>query len=477
MRKNTKIVCTIGPSSEDYGVLQKMVKNGMNVARLNFSHGNYTEYKDIIKKIRKLELESGEPIAIIQDLQGPKIRVGILPKDGVKLKEGKRIVFNHGVKNYKGEQIPIDYPLHKHVKKNERILLDDGRIETKVISVSGYKINCLVHTGGNLTSHKGINIPDTKLRFGSLTAKDKKDIYFGVKNKVDFIALSFVNSREDVKVLSRFITKCQNGSKTNQKERIRVISKIERREAVKNMKSIIDASDAIMVARGDLGIEIPIQEVPLIQKRLIRECIVKEKPVIVATQMLESMRNSPNPTRAEVSDVANAVIDSADAVMLSAETADGQYPDSAVKVMSKIIAEAENSEFDNLNAKKSNNLNRDIDDIISGLSRMLAEGIGSKFIISASVSGDTGRLISSYRPEVQIIILTQTDIVRRQLNLSWGIIPQQFGKFSSIEEMARKSIDLLKKKRVVKKEDKIIIVAGEPIGVAGHINLLEVREV
>ena len=477
MEKSTKIVCTIGPASDKYEVLEKMQKNGMNVVRLNFSHGNHDEYLNVIKRVRRLEKASGEPIAIIQDLQGPKIRVGELPTEGIELSSGQKIIFNYLIKECVGNQITIDYPLHNFVKKNERIFLNDGHIETKVISIQGSKIICKVKTGGLLTSHKGMNIPDTKLNLTSLTKKDREDVCFGIEQKVDFIALSFVNSSKDVKALSRLINKHQKKLKISKKNKIKIISKIERHEAVENIESIIDVSDAIMIARGDLGIEIPIQKVPMIQKKIIAQCIKKEKPVIVATQMLESMKYSPDPTRAEVSDVANAVIDSADAVMLSAETAIGHYPDLAVAVMSNIIEEAERSEYDNLPTKKYSNLSKDVDDIISGLSRMLAEGIEAKLILSASVSGDTGRLLSSYRPDTKIVILTRTEIVNRQLNLSWGVRPYKYGEFSSIEEMSKKSIELLHKKKILKKKDKIIIVAGEPIGEAGHINLLEVREV
>ncbi len=477
MKKGTKIICTIGPASEKYETLEKMVKNGMNVVRLNFSHNNYKWHLSLIRKVRKLEKSTGEPIAIIQDLQGPKIRVGKLPDEGINLQDGKKVVFNYSLKVYKDHQIPIDYPLHKYVKKNERILLNDGNIQTKVLSVSGNKINCKVMAGGLLTSHKGINIPDAKIKISSLTKKDREDVAFGVKNGVDFLALSFVNDKADVLALAALVKKHSKNPKISGKNKIRIISKIERQEAVKNIEGIIDASDAVMVARGDLGIEIPIQKVPLIQKKIISLCIEKRKPVIVATQMLESMKSTPNPTRAEVSDVANAVIDRADAVMLSAETATGKYPALTVKTMTKIIKEVEKSEYEVSPDILNNKLKQDTDDIISELSRMLAEGIGAKLILSASTSGDTGRLISSCRPEIPIIILTHSDIIYRQLNLSWGVIPYKFGAFHSIEEMSKKSIQLLKKKKMIKNKDKMIIVAGEPIGEAGYVNLLEVKEV
>jgi pyruvate kinase len=478
MTKRTKIVCTLGPASESIGTITKMVKAGMNVARLNFSHGTYDNHKILIENIRKVSTKTGEPVAIMQDLQGPKIRVGLLPEKGIEFEIGQKVTFNTAVKDCENGVIPIDYnDLHLFVKKNECLLLDDGKIETKIVRVSGTQIDVEVIVGGILTSHKGINIPDSKLKIRALTDKDKEDAKFGVENHVDLIALSFVTSAEDILDL-RYVTKqYEEELKIKNEQPIRIIAKIERAEAVKNIKEILDVADGIMVARGDLGIEIPAEEVPLVQKTLVDLALQAAKPVIVATQMLDSMQNNPRPTRAEVSDVANAVIDHTDAVMLSNETAAGKYPVETVETMASIIQEAEASVYDDL-AMREHFVNRKkIDDVISQLSRELAEDVGAKMILSASISGETGRLISRNRPELPIVVGTDSERVRHQLNLSWGVMPFKLLPCKSIEELIERSITHLKKAKIIKSGEKIVIVAGEPVGHAGHVNLLEVREV
>lgn len=490
--KRTKIVCTIGPSSESVDIITKMVKAGMNVARLNFSHGTYDNHKMLINNIRAVSEKTGEPVAIMQDLQGPKIRVGLLPDGGVTLKEGEMITFNTALVDYAGGVIPIDYQdLHQYLKKGERLLLDDGRIETKVVRVVGTEINVEVVVGGILTSHKGINAPDSKLTVRALTDKDRQDVRFGVENDVDLIALSFVTKPEDILDLRYLIKEYEKELKKKPLQPIRIIAKIERNEAVRNIKLILEAADGIMIARGDLGIEIPAQEVPLVQKRLIDLALDAAKPVIVATQMLDSMQKNPRPTRAEVSDVANAVIDHTDAVMLSNETAIGQYPVETVETMSSIILETEKSVYDDLILRQAQGgpafapamaglrrgKGKKIDDIISQMSRSLAEEVNAKLILAASISGETARLISRYRPELPIVVATATDRVKRQLNLSWGVLPFILPPCRTIEELVERSVVELKKRQIVKMGDKIIVVAGEPIGHAGHVNLLEVREV
>lgn len=477
MKKSTKIVCTLGPASESVETITEMVNSGMNAARLNFSHGTHRNHALLIKNIRKVEKETGEPIAIIQDLRGPKIRIGIMPKEGVQLERGKAVIFDTALGQYKGGVIPIDYELHKYVKKGERILLDDGQLEVKIINVENTRIDGEVVLGGVLTSNKGINTPDSKLQLSAIVEKDKKDLRFGIKNDVDFIALSFVSSAKDILDLRYLIKEYEKEMKLKPKFPIRIIAKIERSEAVQNIEEILDASDGIMVARGDLGIEIPAQEVPLVQKKFINLAMSKEKPIIVATQMLESMKYNPRPTRAEVSDIANAVTDHTDAVMLSGETATGKYPVKSVQIMTDIILETEKSVYDNLPIKEFSDKKNKVDDIISGLSRLLAERVLAKVILAASVSGDTGRQLSQYRPELPIMIGTNTERVKRQLNLSWGVVPFILEPCNSIEELIERSLIYLKKKNIVKEGDKIIVVAGEPIGQAAHINLLEVREV
>ncbi len=478
MKKRTKIVCTLGPSSESIPIITKMVKNGMNVARLNFSHGTHEGHQALIEKIRAVSEKTGEPVAIMQDLQGPKIRVGLLPDKGVGLKESQMIRFDTSLMDYENEFIPIDYDdLHQYVKKGERLLLDDGKIEAKIVRISGTEISAEVVVGGILTSHKGINIPDSKLTVSALTEKDKQDLRFGVEHEVDLVALSFVMNAKDILDVRYLIKQYEQDLKIKTNQPIKIIAKIERFDAVKNIKEILEVADGIMVARGDLGIEIPAEDVPLVQKKLIDMSLLAAKPVIVATQMLDSMQNNPRPTRAEVSDVANAVIDHTDAVMLSNETAAGKYPAETVKKMSEIIEKAEASVYDDLVMREHFENRKKVDDVISRLSRELAEDVGAKVILSASISGETGRLISRNRPELPIVVGTDSERVRHQINLSWGVIPFKLLPCKSIEELVERSVAQLKKMKVVVVGDKIIVVAGEPVGHAGNVNLLEVREV
>ena len=478
MHKRTKIVCTIGPACESEAVLVKMIKAGMNVARLNFSHGTWAWHLEALKKIRRAAKKTAEPVAIIQDLQGPKIRVGVLPEKGLVLIEGKTISFDTRITDYKNDLIPIDYAdLHSHVKKGERLMLDDGRLETKITGVSGTTISAKIVVGGVLTSHKGINLPDSKLVIRALTPKDKEDVLFGVKNQVDMMALSFVSNAEDIYDLRFLIEEYEKKYKIKKVQSIKIIVKIERHQAIKNIKEIIEAADGVMVARGDLGVEIPPQNVPLIQKQLIDECLLAAKPVIVATQMLDSMQNNPRPTRAEVSDVANAVIDHTDAVMLSNETATGRYPVETVAMMSSIILETEKSIYDNLEIGQYIKKKKKVDEVVSEMSRMLAEEVGAKLILAASITGETAKLISRHRPELPIVVVTNNERTMRQLNLSWGVRSFILPPCHTIEELIVRSMVYLKKEKLVKKGDEIIVVSGEPVGESGHVNLLEVREV
>jgi pyruvate kinase len=478
LQKRTKIVCTLGPSSEPVDTIIKMIKAGMNVARLNFSHGTFENHALLIKNIREAEKITGEPIAIMQDLQGPKIRIGLLPREGLELKNDQKVDFDTSIFDYKDETIPIDYAdLHKYLKKGERILLDDGRVEVKVVGVSGARISAEVIVGGKLVSHKGINVPDSSLEVRALTERDKECAHFGVEHGVDLVALSFVTSADDILDL-RFLLQSYEkelGHKAGQP--IRIVAKIERKSAVKNSKEILQAADGIMVARGDLGIEIPGKDVPLVQKELIDECLGENKPVIVATQMLDSMQNNPRPTRAEVSDVANAVIDHADALMLSNETATGKYPVEAVQTMADIIMETEASVYDDLLVREYPKSKKKIDEVISQMSRLLAEETGAKLILAASISGETARHISRYRPELPIVVATSTERVKHQLNLIWGVLPFILEPCRSIEELIERSMIELKKRRIAKSGDKMVVVAGEPVGQAGHVNLLEIREI
>jgi pyruvate kinase len=477
MTKQTKIVCTIGPACETVETLEKMVKAGMNVARLNFSHGSYDNHKKLINNIREVEKRTGEPVAIIQDLQGPKIRIGDLGEKGILLTAGEDVFFSTDMTDR--QSIPIQYEhFHEYVRRGEKMLLDDGKMEVRILDVEGKKIRTKIVVGGLLLAHKGINIPESDLsQMQVLTSKDKSDVHFGVENGVDMIALSFVMKPDDILDLRFHVKQVESELDMVGNQPIRLIAKIEKPEAVERMEEIVQVVDGIMVARGDLGLEIPAEEVPLVQKKLIDTAMEAGKPVIVATQMLDSMQHNPRPTRAEVSDVSNAVIDHTDAVMLSNETAAGEYPVETVATMARIIAETEKSHYDDLPFREPKTKIHKIDDTISGLSRVIAEKVDARLILAASISGETGRLISRYRPEFPIVVATSTDRVQHQLNLSWGVRPFILMPCNSIEELVDRAIVHLKKESMVKVSDKIIVVAGEPVGHAGHVNLLEVREV
>ena len=477
MLKRTKIVCTLGPASDSPALIEKMVHAGMDVVRLNFSHGTHAYHEKVIARIRKIEKKIGRPIAILQDLQGPKIRIGTLPDQGIPLTEGASATFTTGRELYRNNIIPIDYTaLHRYLKKGNRILLDEGRIEVEVVRMAGRVIHTRVRVAGTLYSNKGINVPDGHIHAGALSSKDKEDAVFGVLHGVDMIALSFVNDGSDVRRLRAFLARNQKKVEGSQPP-IRIIAKIERREAVVHMEEIIEAADGIMVARGDLGLEAPQEDVPLIQKKLIDCALEAAKPVIVATQILDSMQERPRPTRAEVSDVANAVIDHSDAVMLSNETAVGKYPLEAVATMARIVVKAEASTYDNMPLRNPKNKIHKTDDVISGLSRVIAEKLNARLILAASLTGETGRMISRYRPEFPILVATSTMRVARQLILSWGVIPFILLPCRTIEELVKASVAYLKKHKVLTSGDKIIIIAGEPVGHAGHVNLLEVRKI
>src|SRR3990167_3270641 len=448
MKKRTKIVCTLGPASETPEKIDAMITAGMNVVRLNFSHGTYENHQMLIDRVRDIAKAHREPVAILQDLQGPKIRVGVMPKEGAPLEEGQDIVFDTSKTEWDGQVVPVDYTeLSQFVRPGERLLLNDGRIETKIVSVQGTQIRTKVVVSGSLTSHKGINVPDTTLKIRALTDKDKQDLRFGVEHSVDFVAVSFVTKPEDIIDVRYLIQQYEKELGIKSPHPIRIIAKIERREALDRIDAILDVVDGIMIARGDLGVEIPAQEVPLAQKKLIDKALSAAKPVIVATQMLDSMQSNPRPTRAEVSDVANAVIDHADAVMLSNETATGKYPVLVVKTMAEIVRATEKSVYDDVDMPDYTNSS--VEGSVTELSRNLAEQVGAKLILAASLSGETGRLLSRVRPpSAPILVATNSERVQRQLNFSWGVKPFVLPTCKSIEELAKSAIDYIKKEKI-----------------------------
>ncbi len=462
MKKRTKIVATLGPASSSESVLKRMVRSGLDVVRLNMSHGTREEHKKRIDLVRRIEEELETPIPILMDLCGPKIRIGKLQKEPLFLHRGDVIVLTTG--EPEDGKIPVNYPkLHEEVKRGETILLADGAFRLKVKKVEGRDIVAEVLVGGPLTSHKGVNLPHSRLSVPALTEKDREDVKFGVEAGVDLIALSFVRRASDVLELKSLLEKL--GAK------IPVIAKIEKPEAVKNIDEILSVSDGIMVARGDLGVELPIEKVPVIQKMLIRKANESGKPVITATQMLKSMVDLPVPTRAEVTDIANAVLDGTDALMLSEETAVGKYPVKVIKTMSRVASEAEKiypyKRYSDLSAKT-------LQDSLAKSACNLSREIKVKAIVPFTRSGATALAVAKFRPPVPIFAVTHDRETFRRLNLVWGVKPFLTVPAQSTDRIISQSIRVAKEKGFAKNGDRIIVLAGAPTGVPGTTNLLKV---
>ncbi len=478
MHKSTKIVATIGPASESYGKIKAMIKAGVNVARLNFSHGSYENHAKLIRNIRRAEKELGVPIGIMQDIQGPKIRLGDMPAAGVLIKTNDEIVINTSLISFDGKDLPLYFPgLEKYVKPGDRLLIDDGHAELKIKKVAGTRIMCKVIEGYLLKSHKGINFPDSFLKIPIMSDKDRRDLKFGLKMKVDIIALSFVHTAKEIKNVRTLIKKYQQELKMKSQAPVFIVAKIERNEAVKNIDEILKEADGVMVARGDLAMETTMSEMPLLQKMIVEKANALVKPVIVATQMLDSMQTNRRPTRAEITDVANAVIDHADALMLSNETATGKYPVEAVRTMSEIIKTTEESKYDDIDPFKEMHPHKSISKAIAGLSGVVAMQVGAKAILVASATGATGRLVSRVRPQYPVYVGVKSIVAGRQLCLSWGLRPFLLSAKHSVEDLVSAFLSYVKKTKLVKKGDKIVLITGEPVGKMGNTNMLEVKEV
>ncbi|TAL19954.1 pyruvate kinase [Patescibacteria group bacterium] len=469
--KRTKIVCTIGPATAKPAVMEKLVRAGMNVARLNMSHGSLAAHAKLIRNLRLAAEKTGEPLALLLDLQGPKIRVGDLPKQGLKLRAGEEVVFTT-LAAAKGKILVTHKTLHKDVKKGDQILLDDGLLEVKVESVRGKDIKAKVIVGGVLASHKGMNFPGATLSVSALSAKDRRDVRFGVKQGVDFVALSFVRSARDIHLLRRLLSK---GARAKISP-IMIIAKIEKHEALKNFDEILRAADGVMVARGDLGVETPAAEVPLRQKTMIQKCLAAGKPVIVATQMLDSMIRNPRPTRAEVSDVANAIIDHADAVMLSGETATGSYPVDAVMTQATIAREVEASIFDDLHFHAEEGALLEPEEAIGESAGLLARVTAAKAIVGSSLSGETARQIARFRPEIPVYIATPGERVMRQMNLSWGVRPFLIKQAKNLVSLKKSIYSALLQAKALKRGDRVIYISGAP-GKEGESNQVTLETV
>lgn len=468
-QRRTKIICTLGPSTDSKDRIRELINAGANVFRLNFSHGNHEEHGRHISIIRDLEREFGRRFAIIQDLQGPKIRVGEL-SEGVELVNGGKVILTTDQVIGTGNTIPVTYPeLPSDVKIGDRILMDDGLIELKVTSKSRTEVECVVTNGGVLLSHKGINLPGVPISIPSLTEKDIEDLKFGVSEGVDYIALSFVRKTEDVLQLRDVLRKL-NGNQA-------IISKIEKPEALKEIDEIIKASDAVMVARGDLGVEVPIEDVPILQKMIIKKCNEYGRPVITATQMLDSMMREPRPTRAEATDVANAVFDGTDAVMLSGETSAGSFPVESVKIMDLIIRRSEPRLIELDRKLEFKKVRKDFTDSIADAACELSEHLGASIIVSISITGTTARALSKHRPQASIFALTDNVDVVRKLTLVWGVEPVEVEYISNTDEMLTRISGLLKSAGIASAGDVFVLTAGTPLMARGTTNTLRIEKV
>ena len=470
--KKTKIVATLGPASSDKAVLREMFLAGLNVCRLNFSHGSYEDHSGVIKTIRELNEETGLNVAILADLQGPKIRTNEMENNGVDLVNGSEVLIVTEKVLGTASKFSINYALlPEDVQPGERILLDDGKLALEVLKTDGKKeITARVIHGGILSSKKGVNFPNTKISMPSLTEKDLEDLQFALDQNVDWIGLSFVRSARDIIELKHIIS--------NRKCKAKVIAKIEKPEAIEDIDAIIQESDGLMVARGDLGVEIPYQNVPIIQKMLIKKCIVHAKPIIVATQMMESMINSISPTRAEVNDVANAVLDGADAVMLSGETSVGKFPIEVIRTMSNIVLEMEKFEgIYNKEELPDKNRERFISDSICFNACRLSQRVESDAIITMSFSGYTAYKIASQRPKAPIYVFTSNKQILTQLNLIWGVKAFYYDKQISTDHTIADIKFLLKTMGLLVIGDLVINIASIPLEELGSSNMLKLSYV
>ncbi len=469
-QRKTKIVCTIGPASEPPGILQSLIRAGMNVARLNFSHGTHEEHLKKIKEIRKLSDRLNRPVTILQDLSGPKIRVGKVKEGGVDLKRGKRFILTN--RRILGDErgVSVTYPsLPMEVKSGDTLLLADGAIELQVLKSNDENIECRVVVGGRLTSNKGINFPTGTIRVSPFTKKDREDLLFGIRNGVDMVSLSYVKDAGDIEKVKRFLKKYSAS--------LPVISKIERKEALEKIDEILLASDGIMVARGDLGVETPIEKVPNVQKMLIRKANGLGKPVITATQMLRSMVDQNRPTRAEATDVVNAIYDGTDAVMLSEETAIGRFPVETVQMMARIASAAEEEFPHHQFLEKRSEDRKDLPQAISYAASFLSEQVNAVAIVVPTESGSTARWVSRLRPRQPILALSRHFSTVRSLNLCWGVTPLLVSDWRDTDDMLERAKRMPKKIGMASKGDRIVIIAGVPISIPGTTNLIKVEVV
>ncbi|NLK94382.1 MAG: pyruvate kinase [Clostridiales bacterium] len=470
--QKTKMIFTIGPASDNKETLSKFIDIGMSAARLNFSHGDHESHKEKIDMIKELRKEKNTSTAIILDIKGPKIRTHNFINGGVELKKGQAFSFFCD-KEILGDETrcSITYDvLYKDVEIGGTILVDDGLLKFKIVNIIGKEIKCTVQVGGIIKNHKGVNVPGVSIKLPSITEKDKSDIAFGCKMGVDFIAASFIRKASDILEVRKVL-------KDNNGENIKIIAKIESQEGVDNIDSIIEVTDGVMVARGDMGVEIPIEKVPIIQKSIIKKCNHAGKIVITATQMLDSMIRNSMPTRAEASDVCNAIFDGTDAIMLSGESASGNFPIEAAKTMSRIAMEAEaNLSYDHFKSDNSLDILCDYADAISYSACRTSVLLNANAIVAATKSGATARLISKYRPKCPIVAITPHEEVGRSLALNFGVFPIECEMFNTTDEILNESRRIALNNNFAKPNDSIIVAAGMPTTQTGGTNMLKIEK-
>ena len=471
MLRKTKIICTLGPAVDSEEMIVALIKGGMNGARFNFSHGSHPEHLERLNRLKAVRDRMGSPIATILDTKGPEIRIKSFETKTVDLTAGE--TFTLTVEDVPGtaSRVSVTYPrLHEEVSPGQEILIDDGLVAIRVQEIRGSDIVCQVENGGTLSANKSINIPGAHIQLPALTEKDVADIRFGVENDFDFIAASFVRRAADVEAVREVLHQCGG-------DNVKIIAKIENQEGIDNLDGILAAADGVMVARGDLGVEIPAAKVPALQKQMIRKGLQAGKPVITATQMLDSMMRNPRPTRAEVSDVANAVYDGTSCVMLSGETAGGKYPVEALSAMLEIVTEAEASidywkRFQKqLVVTASNNIN----DAITHTCCLTARDLNATAILAASSSGRTARMICRFRPACPVAALTMQEKTRRQLAICWGVTPFLTGEVNSTDRIFSLSAEVAVKEGLVRTGDTVVITAGVPLGKSGSTNLIKAQ--
>jgi pyruvate kinase len=470
--RRTKIVCTIGPASSSAQELDRLAQAGMDVARLNFSHGTHAEHADVIRRIREGDERWGRPIAILQDLQGPKIRLGTFGVGGggrVDLEPGRVFTLTRRPVVGNAERVFVSPPEYlRDVRAGDHVLMDDGNIQLRVEETTPDAVRCRVIQGGRVSDHKGISLPNVPLPASCLTAKDREDLKFGIQAGVDFVAVSFVRSAADIAEVRKYLHE--------QGADLPIVAKLERQEVMENLPGILTMVDAVMVARGDLGVDVPLEDVPHIQKEIIRQAREAKVPVIVATQMLESMVTHLRPTRAEVSDVTTAIFDGADAIMLSAETASGRYPAEAVEMMARIAERAERATL-GVDRPRRRREGVGFPEAVSDAATMAARALKARAIVAFTQSGFSARLISQERPEVPIIALTPFVAVQRRLALSWGVSSRLIRKVETTDEMVEEVEATLLGDGSVRVNDVLVIISGSPMWVTGTTNLIKLHRV